>query len=136
MDGGEFAALYTLQHSLPGYTEKLCGLKHRDVSFGRLFNEAGTQLLCDADAPWRPRSDLFTGNKAVSKPSMKGGWGKPERFGGFLDRDQFDFLGSEGRLESRDLPIAAKISDLVCREAVPMGCASALAVYDTGDDAV
>ena len=41
-----------------------------------------------------------------------------------------------GYIESRDLPIAAKVSDFVGREAVPMGRASALAVYNTGDDAV
>ena len=93
MDGGEFTALYTLQHGLSGYAEKLGRLKHRHIAFAGLFNEARTKLLCDADAPWRPWGDLFTGNEAIGKPSMKVEGARPSISSGLLDSDQFAFLG-------------------------------------------
>jgi len=125
MDGGELAALYTLQHGLSGNTEQLGGFKHGDVSFGRLFNKARTKLLGHADAPWGPGGDLFAGNEAVCKPSMESGGSKPKHFRGFLDRDQFPFRGSEDRVESWDFPIPAKITDFVSRKPVSVSRATA-----------
>ena len=74
---------------------------------GTSCNEACTNLLIDADAPWRTRGDLFAGNETIGKPTMHGGRDHAEDFCGPLDRHQLAFGGNRGRVESRDLPIPA-----------------------------
>ena len=80
MDGRELTALYTLQHGLARDAEKSGGFEHRHMVLWHCGNKAGPDLLIDADAPWRTRSDLFAGNESIGKPAMYGGRGGAKDF--------------------------------------------------------
>jgi len=128
MHGGELAALYPLQHGLARDAEESGSFKHRDMALWCFRDKAGTNLLIDADAPWRTRGDLFARNKTIGQPTMHGGRGHAEDFRGPLDGHQLALGGNRGRVESRDLPIPAEIADLVGREPIVVSRASALPV--------
>ena len=107
MDGGELAALYSLQHGLAGDAEKSGGFEHRYMALWHFGDKAGTNLLIDPDAPWGTGGDLFAGHETIGKPTMHGGRDHAEDFCGPLDCRQLAFGGNRGRVESRDLPIPA-----------------------------
>ncbi|MNT88670.1 hypothetical protein D3C72_2292650 [compost metagenome] len=69
-DGIEFAALYTLQHSLAGHAEQLGCFLHDDVAIGAVRDELLQQRIGDADAPGRTGRGLFAGDKAVVDPTV------------------------------------------------------------------
>ena len=128
MDSGELAALYSMQHGLAGDAEKSSGFEHGHMALWRFGNKAGTNLLIDTNAPWGTRGDLFAGNETVGEPTVHGGRRHAEDFCCSLERHQFAFGGDGGRVESRDFPIPAQVTDLVNGEPIAIGRASALPV--------
>jgi hypothetical protein len=54
VDGGELAALDLVQHGLAGDAERLRGVGERQPAVGRLFADAGAELVGEPDLPGLP----------------------------------------------------------------------------------
>ena len=132
--GGELATLYTLQHRLPRNAEFQRGFQHGQIVRRRLRHDAGAQLLGDANLPRRAGSDLLAGNEAVGQPTVNAGGIHAENLRGLADGDQLSWGRLRGRLETRDITIAAQAADLVGGEAFPHGGAASLTIQNSGDD--
>ncbi len=133
MNGLELAALYTLQHSLPGDTEDPHGVDHWDETLGGLFHETRAQLVGDVDTPRSTRSELLAGDETVVEPAVQRRRRHAECIGSLLDGDGI----CVGRLrrwsETRDAPVGADTTDSIGREALPRGGLAPLSVEDPGD---
>lgn len=70
-DGIEFAALYTLQHSLTSHTKQASCDLHRNVSVWAILDKAVAQRIGDSNAPWRARRRLLAGDETVIDPAMQ-----------------------------------------------------------------
>ena len=70
MDSFDLTALDTLPHGLPGNAEAAHDLIHREIPLGRLFRDARTQIISDANAPRSARGELFSSDDAVIEPAM------------------------------------------------------------------
>jgi len=86
MDGGEFAALDTLQHGLARDAERAHRLAHRQEVLTGVTVEAILEVLGEADAPRGARCQLLAGNNAVIEQAMDGRWCDAKHDGGLLDR--------------------------------------------------
>jgi hypothetical protein len=71
VDGVELAALDTLQHGLARDAEDLGCFEHRQPAGGRVFDEAGAQLVVDADLP---RCGRGVSCSPAMKPSASQRW--------------------------------------------------------------
>jgi hypothetical protein len=65
MDGGEFAALDTLQHGLARDAERAHRLAHRQEVLAGITLEAILEVVGEADTPRGARCQLLAGNNAV-----------------------------------------------------------------------
>ncbi|HVA06433.1 MAG TPA: reverse transcriptase domain-containing protein, partial [Acidimicrobiales bacterium] len=133
MDSLELAALYTLQHRLAADAERLGGFEHGQPAGRGLFDEAGTKVVGDADAPRCAGSELLAGDKAVSQPAVHGGRCDSEDLRRFGDRDELAFSFVGARVAAGDLPRGAQAGDATAGEALAGGGAPSLAVQDAGD---
>ena len=136
MNGFEFAALYTLQHRLAREAKFHRGFQHRQIPRRCLLNETSTQLIGQADAPGRARSNLFSGNESIVDPSMKCRGGETQALGCIFKRHEISRGRFRRRLVVRNIAITAQAADLIRREALA-GCRSAsLTIENAGDDVV
>jgi hypothetical protein len=69
----QLAALDTLQHRLPGDAQPKSRLEHREIPGRRLLDEAGPELIGEADPPRRTGRELLADEEAVQEPAMNGG---------------------------------------------------------------
>src|SRR5712691_4028241 len=136
MDRLKFAALYTLQDRLARDAEPHGGFEHRQKARRCFFEEASTQLISDADAPRGARGQLFTGDEAVVEPAMNSRWSESENLCRLLDSGKLTRWCISGRLEARDVAIAAETTDLICGEALAVGGVATLTIENAGDDIV
>ena len=65
MYGFDVAALDALPYGLPRNAQLAHGLIHGEIPFGRLFRDARTQIISDANAPRSARGELFSSDDAV-----------------------------------------------------------------------
>src|SRR5713101_8101288 len=70
VDGFELAALYTLQHRLPGDSEPQPRVEHRQIVWRGVFDEARPQLVGHADAPRRAWGELLADDDAGGEPAV------------------------------------------------------------------
>jgi hypothetical protein len=70
VDGAQLAALDTLQDGLPGDAQRLHRRAHRQPAGRRVFSEAGTQLVGQANLPGCAWRDLLAGEEAVLQPAV------------------------------------------------------------------
>ena len=84
MDGGEFAALDTLQHGLARDAERAHRLAHRQEVLTGVTVEAILEVLGEADTPRGAGCRLLAGNNAVIEQAMDGRWGDAKHDSGFL----------------------------------------------------
>ncbi|MDQ3688739.1 MAG: hypothetical protein M3406_01620 [Chloroflexota bacterium] len=118
MDGVELAALDTLQHGLARNAEDLGCFEHRQPAGGGVFDEAGAELVVDADLPGRAGGELFAGDEAVGAPAVDRGWRDVEDLGGLGDRDLLSVGRLGGGLVARDVAVAAQAADDLGGEAL------------------
>lgn len=69
-DRVEFAALYTLQHGLPGDAEQSGCILHHHVAYRAVLDEAAAQRVGDANTPGCARRCLFPGDESVVDPAV------------------------------------------------------------------
>src|SRR5262250_3329502 len=86
MDGGEFAALDTLQYGLARDAERAHCLAHRQEVLGGITVEAILELFGEADTPRGAGCRLLAGNNAVIEQAMDSGGRDPKHDSGLLDR--------------------------------------------------
>ena len=86
MDGGEVAALDTLQHGLARDAERAHRLAHRQEVLAGITVEAILEVFGEADTPRGAWCRLLAGNNAVIEQAMDGRWGDAKQDSGLLDR--------------------------------------------------
>ena len=86
MDGGEFAALDTLQYGLARDAERAHRLAHRQEVLSGITIEAILEVFSVANTPRGAGCQLLAGNNAVIEQAMDSGWGDAKHDGGLLDR--------------------------------------------------
>src|ERR1700752_615197 len=110
MDGGEFAALDTLQYGLARDAERAHRLAHRQEGLAGITAEAILEVFGEADTPRGAGCRLLAGNNAVFEQTMDGRWGDPKHDSGLLDRQKLAFWRADRRLEARNAPVAAQVA--------------------------
>ena len=91
VNGLEFAALDTLHDGLAGDAVGEGGLQHGQPAVGGVVDEQGADVVGEADAPGRAGGELFAGDEAVGQPTVQGGGGESELFGGVGHGERFSF---------------------------------------------
>lgn len=71
VDGFEFAAFDTVQHSLARDAEEAHGFVHGHEVLAGIIAEAGTHVIRQSDAPRRAGRHLFAGNDAIIEQAMQ-----------------------------------------------------------------
>src|SRR5215469_486024 len=136
MNGFEFAALYALQHRLPRDAKFHRGFQHRQIPWRCLLPEACPQLIGQADAPGRTRSNLFSGHESIVNPSMQRGGGETQALSCVLQRHEIPCGRFRRRLVGRNIAITAQAADLIRREALTARRSASLTIENAGDDVV
>src|SRR5260370_15843991 len=77
VDGFELAALYTLQHRLPGDAEPQPRFEHRQIVWRGVFDEARPQVVGDPNAPRGAWRELLADADAGGEPTGQRGRGHP-----------------------------------------------------------
>ena len=86
MDGGEFAALDTLQYGLARDAERAHCLAHRQEVRTGITVEAILEVFGEANTPRRAGCQLLAGNNAVIEQAVDGRWCDAKHHGSLLDR--------------------------------------------------
>src|ERR1700674_4582529 len=136
VNGFEFAALYTLQDSLPRDAEQVHGLEHFHVTLRRIVDEERTHLLGHPDAPRCTGRDLFAGDEAIVEPAMQRGRCDTEDLCRTVDRHALCIRGFRGRLEARYFPVRTQTADAIGSERQPSRRRTALTVENAGDERI
>src|SRR5215469_7530065 len=136
MDGGEFAALDTLQYGLARDLERAHRLTHRQEVLTGITVEAILEVLGDADTPRGARCQLLAGNNAVIEQAMDGRWCDAKHDSGLLDRQWFALRRTGRRLEAGNTPVAAQVADAAGGEAMTVCCGPPLPIEDAGDHTI
>src|SRR5215218_7201423 len=136
VDGAELAALDSLQHRLPGAPQRHGGLQHRQPALGGLLDEAGAQLVGDADPPGGARGGLLAGDEPVGQPPVHRRGRHPQDLGGLGDGGQLALWRGGGWLVAADAPVMPQALDDRGGKAQAAGAAAALAVEDAGDGGI
>ena len=84
MDGGEFAALDTLQYGLARDAERAHCLAHRQEVLAGITVEAIPEVFSESDTPRGAGCQLLAGNNAVIEQAMDGRWATPSTTAAFL----------------------------------------------------
>ena len=131
LDGSELAALDLVQDGLAGDAERLgCGIE-RYVAVGDVGDEAGADLVGQADPPGCVRCGLLAGQQAGFEPAVDRAVGDAELDGGLLDREEV--AGGIGRRRGGDLVALAHVLDARFGEQQPGAGPAALLVKDRRD---
>src|ERR1700751_2819801 len=85
MDGGEFAALDTLQYGLARDAERAHCLAHRQEVLTGITAEAILEVLGEANTPGGAGCRLLAGNNAVIEQAVDGRWCDAKHHGSLLD---------------------------------------------------
>src|SRR5712692_3701924 len=136
MKGLELSALDTLQHRLPGHAESHGGLEHRQIVWRRLFDETCADLVGETNTPGCTGRQLFARDEAVIQPPMNRARHDVEDSRRLPNRHQVAGRWIGGRLEPRNIPVAAQASDLVGGETFAGRGLTSLLIQDAGDDLV
>src|SRR5215475_9902520 len=136
MYGFNVAALDALPYGLPRNAQLAHGLIHGEIPFGRLFCDARTQIISDANAPRSARGELFSSDDAVVEPAMNGRSSDSEYLRCLFDIKQLTFGWRGRRLVASDVPIATQAADNVGGEAMTVGRGALLTIENAGDDGV
>src|SRR5260370_8904559 len=107
MDGGEFAALDTLQYGLARDAERAHCLAHRQEVLAGITVEAILEGFGEADTPKGAGCRLLAGNNAVIEQAMDGRWGDAKHDSGLLDRHDFALRRSGRRPHASKTPVPA-----------------------------
>jgi hypothetical protein len=133
MDGGEFAALDTLQYGLPRDAERAYRLAHRQEVLASITVEAIVEIFGEANTPRGAGCQLLAGNNAVIEQAMDGRWCDAKHDGGLLNRQQFALRRTSRRLETMNTPVAAQVADASGGEPMTVCCGPPLPIEDAGD---
>src|SRR6516164_6231721 len=136
MDGGEFAALDTLQYGLARDAERAHCLAHRQEVLAGITVEAILEVFGEADTPGGAGCRLLAGNNAVIEQAMDGRWGNAKHDSGLLDRQQFALGRTGRRLEAGNTPVAAQVADAAGGEAMTISRGPLLPIEDAGDHTI
>src|SRR5215831_4975894 len=136
MDGGEFAALDTLQYGLARDAERPYRLAHRQEILTGITVEAILEVFGEANTPRGAGCQLIAGDNTVIEQAMDSGWCDAKHDGGLLDRHKFALGRVGGRLVAWNTPVAAQIADAAGSEPMAVGCGAPLAIENASDDAV
>src|SRR5262252_3843947 len=136
MDGGEFAALDTLQYGLARDTERAHCLAHRQEVLAGITVEAILEVFGESDTPRGAGCRLLAGNNAVIEQAMDGRWGDAKHASGLLDRHWFALRRTGRRLEARNAPVAAQVTDAAGGEAMTICRGSSLPIEDASDHTI
>ena len=107
MDSVDLTTLDTLQHRLSGNAQLAHRLEHGEIAIWSLFSNAGAQLVCETNAPWRAWRKLLAGDCAVIDPAMNGRGCDTELGRNLCDGQQFSVGRRSWALETWDIPISA-----------------------------
>src|SRR3984893_15020182 len=111
MDGGEFAALDTLQYGLARDAERAHCLAHRQEVLAGITVEAILEGFGEADTP-----------RGAARPA-----------GGHLVAREFVLRRTGRRLEAENTPMAAQVADAAGGEAMTICRGPLLPIGDAGD---
>src|SRR5206468_7400607 len=112
------------------------GFEHRYISLRSLLDEARTQVVGDADAPWGSRSELVCSDEAVIDPAKDRRRSDIEDLGGLLHANQFSQWRLRGRVEARNAPVSPQATDSIGSEAHAGGGGAPLPIENAGDDVI
>src|SRR5215472_11050522 len=132
MDGFDLAALDALPHSLPGNAQLAHGLIHGEIFFGRVFRDARTQIVGEANAPRSTGGELFSGDDAIVEPAVNGRSCDAERRCRLLNCQHLPFGRRRWRLVASDVPVATQTADVVGGEAMTVSGGALLPVENAG----
>src|SRR5499427_9269572 len=136
MDGGEFAALDTLQYGLARDTERAHCLAHRQEVLAGITVEAILEVFGESDTPRGAGCRLLAGNNAVIEQAMDGRWGDAKHASGLLDRHWFAFRRTGRLLEARNAPVAAQVADATGGEAMTICRGPSLPIEGASDHTI
>src|SRR5215469_7103308 len=136
MDGGEFAALDTLQYGLARDAECAHRLAHRQEVLAGITVETILKVFGEADTPRGAGCRLLAGNNAVIEQAMDGRWGDTKHDSGLLDRHQFALRRTGRRLEAGNTPVAAQVADAASGEAMTICRGPLLPIENAGDHTI
>src|SRR5215831_17379133 len=136
MDGGEFAALDTLQYGLARDAERAHRLAHRQEVLAGITVEAILEVFGVANTPRGAGCQLLAGNNAVIEQAMDRGWRDAKHDGRPLDRHWFALRHIGHWLETRNAPVAAQVADATGGKSMAVYRGPSLPIEDAGDHTV